>query len=50
MPFTKFENFLDYGAGLGAGSYAFFDTFPEVKTILSCEPSSVMRKLGKHLT
>ena len=50
LPLAKFENFLDFGAGLGSGAYAFFDMFPECKSLIACEPSAVMRKLGKHIT
>jgi ribosomal protein RSM22 (predicted rRNA methylase) len=50
MPLAKFSNFLDYGAGLGSGSYAFADTFPDCRALIASEPSTVMRKLGKHIT
>lgn len=35
---------------IGSGAYAFADMFPNFKTIVACEPSIVMRKLGNHLT
>jgi len=50
LPHTKIESLLDFGAGLGSVSSAFYDIFPDCKKIVACEPSAVMRKLGKHLT
>ena len=35
---------------LGSGSWAFYDVFPDGKHIVACEPSKIMRKVGKHLT
>lgn len=35
---------------LGSGSWAYFDVFPSGKNIVACEPSKVMRKIGKYLT
>ena len=50
MPDFKPKSFLDFGAGLGAGSQAFADTFLDYQTIVACEPATPMRKLGKHLS
>ncbi|KAL4427502.1 hypothetical protein ABPG74_015205 [Tetrahymena malaccensis] len=50
MPNFNPQTFLDFGAGLGSGSLAFQDIFPECKNIVACEPSKNMRKLGKHMT
>jgi len=34
----------------GSGSWAFQDVYPENQHMVACEPSKVMRKVGKHLT
>ncbi|EGR28141.1 mitochondrial ribosomal protein s22, putative [Ichthyophthirius multifiliis] len=50
LPNFQPQTFLDFGAGIGSGSIAFNDTFPNFKHIIACEPSTNMRKLGKHMT
>ena len=40
---------LDFGAGIGSGSWALWDLFNK-KNIIAVEPNSNMRKLGKFLT
>lgn len=41
---------INYSFKKGSGSWAFFDLFPEGQNIVACEPSRIMRRLGKHLT
>ena len=41
---------INYTKKIGSGSWAFHDLFPESEHIIACEPSRVMRKIGKHLT
>lgn len=50
FPDAKPKTFLDFGAGLGSGSIAFNNLYPDNDFILGVEPSDAMKKLGKFLT
>jgi len=50
LPTFKPKTFLDFGAGLGSGSWAFYDVYREFDKIVAVEPAVPMRKLGKFLT
>lgn len=49
-PSFKPKSFLDFGAGLSAGSCAFSDIFENIGETYSVDPSAKMRKLSKYLT
>ena len=51
MPDFKPESVLDFGAGLGSGSWAANHVFDgQVQRVAAVEPNMNMRKLGKFLT
>jgi hypothetical protein len=50
LPNFQPKTFLDFGAGLGSGCWAFKDIFQNYEKIVAVEPSAAMRKLGKFLT
>lgn len=43
-PQDKPKTFLDFGAGLGSGSIAFHDLWPDNDFIVGIEPSNAMKK------
>ncbi|KRX06714.1 hypothetical protein PPERSA_09116 [Pseudocohnilembus persalinus] len=50
LPEFQPTSFLDYGAGLGQSSHIINEYYPDLKKQILLEPSTVMRKLGKHIT
>lgn len=50
MPLFEPKSLLDYGAGVGHSGHLFLQYYPDLQNTVFLEPSTTMRKLGKHFT